>query len=441
MNDLAAAGPTGTAAPPKLSQRWHYSREQAISFLMQQAVENPGVISLAAGLVDPGSLPVVETRAALQQLLSDDHTAKQALQYGTTPGAEPIRQTVLAHFGLLEGRSPAELGIDASQLILTTGSQQLLSIVCEVLLDPGDICLVAGPTYFVFVGNLNGVGAEAVSIPADDDGIRTELVDAALQRLDAEGRLDRVKLIYVVSYYDNPRGVSLSDERRRELVKIARRWSRRQRIFILEDAAYRELRYDGPVHESIWSCDPSGRHVIYTQTYSKSFSPGVRVGFGVVPRDLVQPICDRKGNEDFGSSNFNQHLIAAVLRSGLYEQHVADVCAAYRAKRDAMLSAAADHFAGFPGVEWVSPQGGLYVWLSLPETIETGFRSRLFDTAVRTEGVMYVPGELCYAGPSAQRPRNQMRLSYGVQTAEGIREGIARLARAVRSELSCCVKT
>ena len=218
--------------------------------------------------------------------------------------------------------------------------------------------------------------------------------------------------------------------------EIARRWSRRQRIFILEDAAYRELRYDGPVCESVWSCDAPRRHVIYTQTYSKSFSPGVRVGFGVVPRDLVQPICDRKGNEDFGSSNFNQHLIATVLRSGLYEQHVADVCAAYRAKRNAMLSAAAELFAGLPGVEWVSPQGGLYVWLSLPESIETGFRSRLFDAAVRTEGVMYVPGELCYAGAPGDVPRHQMRLSYGVQPPEGIREGMRRLAAAVQSVLA-----
>ncbi len=433
MNDQTApVAPRATTAVPKLSQRWHYSREQAISFLMQQAVENPDVISLAAGLVDAGSLPVAETRTALQQLLADDRAARQALQYGTTPGAEPVRRTVLEHFARLEGCPANDLGIDASQLVLTTGSQQLLSIVCEILLDPGDICLVAGPTYFVFVGNLNGVGAEAVSIPTDDEGMRTDLLEAALARLDAEGRLDRVKLIYVVSYYDNPRGFSQHDGRRRELVEIARRWSRHQRIFILEDAAYRELRYDGPVHASVWSCDPSRQHVIYTQTYSKSFSPGVRVGFGVVPRDLVQPICDRKGNEDFGSSNFNQHLIATVLRSGLYETHVAEVCAAYRVKRDAMLSAAAEHFAGLPGVEWVSPRGGLYVWMSLPGSIETGFRSRLFDRAVQTEGVMYVPGELCYAATARSRPRNQMRLSYGVQSPEGIREGIARLARAVR---------
>lgn len=433
MSTTISSTPHATIPPAlALSRRWHFARDQAISFLMQQGVENPQVISLAAGLVDYASLPVAETRTALQQLLADDAAARLALQYGTTPGAESVRQAVLEHFGTLEGRRAADLGIEASQVVLTTGSQQLLSIVCEILLDPGDICLVAGPTYFVFVGNLNGVGAEAVSVPADEHGMRTDDLEVALTQLEADGRLPRVKLIYVVSYYDNPRGVSLGDERRREIVDIARRWSRRQRIYVLEDAAYRELRYDGPVHDSIWSGDPSAESVIYTQTFSKSYSPGVRVGFGVVPRELVRPICDRKGNEDFGSPNLNQHLMAHVLRGGQYAAHVEQVCAAYRAKRDAMLGAAADHFASIPGVTWIAPHGGLYVWMSLPEHVETGFRSPLFERAVRQEGVMYVPGELCYGGPADRRPRNQMRLSFGVQSPGGIQEGLARLARAVR---------
>ncbi len=430
------APPTGAAPPLRLSRRWHFAREQAIGFLMQQGLENPDVISLAAGFVDFASLPVAETRAAVERLLADDRSAQLALQYGTTPGAELVRNSVLRHFARLEGRTPAELGIDPSQLILTTGSQQLLSIVCEVLLDPGDICLVAGPTYFVFVGNLNGVGAEAISIAADENGLRTDELEQMLQRLDDEGRLDRVKLIYAVSYYDNPSGVSLSPERRREIVEIARRWSRRQRILVLEDAAYRELRYDGPLLESIWSHDASRQYVIYTQTYSKSFSPGLRVGFGVAPQDLVQPLCDRKGNEDFGSANFNQRLIATVLESGMYGQHVAEVCNAYRVKRDAMLAAADEFFASLPDVTWVHPHGGLYVWMSLSPEMETGFRSRLFEVAVKQEGVMYVPGELCYAGPPDDIPRNQMRLSYGVQTPDGIREGMRRLAAAVNTVMN-----
>jgi 2-aminoadipate transaminase len=418
--------------PLRLSRRWHYAREQAISFLMQQAVENPQVISLAAGLVDYETLPVDETLAAAERVLSDRGAAKLALQYGTTAGSERLRRLLLKHFAALEGVQPSELGIDAANLIVTTGSQQLLSLACEVLLDEGDICLVAGPTYFVFCGNLNGVGAEAVTIPTDDEGMRTDLLEQAFEELEAAGKLARVKLIYVVSYYDNPAGLSLSEERRREVVDIARRWSKHQKIFILEDAAYRELRYDGPVLPSVWSFDDTRSDVIYTQTFSKSFAPGLRVGYGVVPRELAGPLCDRKGNEDFGSANLNQHLLASVLETGLYQQHVDQVCDAYRVKRDAMLAACDEHFASLPGVSWVHPHGGLYVWMTLPNRIQTGFQSPLFEEAVKRQGVMYVPGELCYHGPLENRPRNEMRLSYGVQSPAGIREGIRRLAAAVR---------
>lgn len=416
--------------PVTLSRRALNAREPAISFLMQQAVENPQVISLAAGLVDFGTLPVAETLAGVSKLLADQDRARQALQYGTTPGAESVRQTILRHFARQEGRDVAELPADAKQVVLTTGSQQLLSLACEVLLDPGDICLVADPTYFVFLGNLNGVAAEAIGIPSDADGMRTDALNATLERLAAEGRLDRVKLIYVVSYYDNPSGISLSAQRRREVVEIAKHWSRTQRILVLEDAAYRELRYDGPVLPSVWSCDPTGDHVIYTQTFSKSYSPGLRVGFGIVPRDLVGSICDRKGNEDFGSANFNQRLVAEVLEHGPYDEHLGDVCRNYASKRNAMLAAADQYFATIPGATWVHPAGGLYVWMSLPPEIETGFTSVLFEEAVHRARVMYVPGELFYASGT---PRNQMRLSFGVQNAEGVREGIRRLASAVRA--------
>jgi 2-aminoadipate transaminase len=216
---------------------------------------------------------------------------------------------------------------------------------------------------------------------------------------------------------------------------IARRWSRRQRIFILEDAAYRELRYDGPLLPSIWSHDADRETVILAQTFSKSFSPGLRVGFGVLPTDLLQPISDRKGNEDFGSANFNQHVIATAIECGLYDRHVTELCASYRAKRDAMLAAAETYFSEIPGVEWVRPHGGLYVWMSVPQHIDTGFEGRLFQRATQVERVMYVPGELFYAGPPELRPRNQMRLSFGVQSVEGIRLGMQRLAAALKAVL------
>jgi 2-aminoadipate transaminase len=416
---------------------------------MQQAVENPNVISLAAGLVDPSTLPVDETRDVIDALLGDVDLARAALQYGTTQGSERMRKEVVGLLNRLEGTNidvfapPSPLageglgvrGIDASQIILTTGSQQLLSLVGEVLLDPGDICFVAAPTYFVFLSVLQGLGARTIPIAADEHGMRMDLLEQELERLQSAGELTRVKLIYAVSYYENPSGISLSEERRRELVEIAERWSKDQRIFVLEDAAYRELRYDGPDRRSVWSYDESKETVILAQTFSKSFSPGLRVGFGIVPKSLVKPICDRKGNEDFGSSHFVQRLICGVLESGRYDSHVEQVRTSYRQKRDRMLAAATQYFSDLSEVTWVRPEGGLYVWMSLPTRIETGFDSPLFKQATKVDGVMYVPGELSYGGPAAGRKRNQMRLSFGVESPDRIEEGIRRLAAAVGAVL------
>lgn len=420
---------------PRFSERRERVRQQAISFLMHQAVENAQCVSLAAGLVDPSSLPVEEMRAVMPSLLGDDAYARKVLQYGTTQGSATLRTHLLQHIAHMENRPVEDLGIEADSLILTTGSQQLLSLVAEMLLDPGDICLVAAPTYFVFLGVLEGVGARIVPVETDEDGMRMDALESVLEQLDQAGDLPRVKLIYLVSFYENPSGVSLSVERREQAVQIARRWSRDHRIFILEDAAYRELRYDGPALPSVWSFDTTHETVILAHTFSKSFSPGLRVGFGVVPDDLLLPLCERKGNEDFGSANFNQHLLAQVFQQGLYESHVEKVRASYRHKRDCMLAAAQKYFADLPGVSWLQPHGGLYVWMSLPESIETGFDSRLFHQATQVEGMMYVPGEICYAGPLDKRARHQMRLSFGVETPEGIDQGMQRLSRAVRAVL------
>jgi 2-aminoadipate transaminase len=155
----------------------------------------------------------------------------------------------------------------------------------------------------------------------------------------------------------------------------------------------------------------------------------------MLPAALVRPVADRKGNEDFGSSNFNQHLLASVLESGSYESHVEQVRASYREKRDRMLAAAERYFGDLPGVSWVRPQGGLYVWMTLPPKLQTALDSPLFQRAAQVDGVMYVPGDLCYAGPPAERRRNQMRLSFGVETPDRIEEGIRRLASAVRAML------
>ncbi len=414
-----------------LSQRSRWAADQAISFLMQQGVENPGCISLAAGLVDEESLPAEPVRQAVSALLGDSPAARSALQYGTTQGRLDLRASLLDYMARQEGLAREDLGYDASRVVVTTGSQQLLSLLCETLLDPGDLCIVGAPTYFVFLGCLAGVGAEPVSVPLDEHGMQPDLLERAIQRIQDEGRLNRLKLIYVVSEFDNPSGVSVSLERRSAILEIAKRWSIHHRLLILEDSAYRDLRFEGQPLPSLLALDATKEQVVYTQTFSKTLSPGLRVGFGVLPADVLRPVLDRKGNEDFGSANFTQAVVSRMLKSGAFESHVQHVRASYTRKRDAMVAAADRYFRQIPGVHWHRPSGGLYVWMSLPPGTETGFQSQLFQTAVKRHGVMYVPGELCFAPVAGQRPANHMRLSYGVQSPEGIADGMERLSKAV----------
>lgn len=426
-----------SSVPPiQCSERWKWGSRQAISFLMEQGVDNPEILTLGAGLVDSETLPVEEVGQLVAEICRDPQEGRAALQYGSTPGSPRLRNALLGHLASLENCSLEELDISAEQLLLTTGSQQFLSLICEVLLNPGDIAFVAAPTYFVFLGTLAGVGARIIPIRSDEHGMVMEDLDREIERLAGQGELPRVKLIYLVSDFENPSGVCLSADRRRQAVELARKWSQRQRILILEDAAYRELRYSGEPIPSIWSFDTDRRHVLLAQTFSKSFSPGLRVGYGVVPQGLMGPLCDRKGNEDFGSAHFSQHMLSRALESGVYTHHVERVRQNYTRKRDAMLHAADSYFRDVPGVSWVRPDGGLYVWMSLPPHIVTSFDNPLFLHATRHEKVMYVPGDLCYTGPFSERPRHQMRLSFGVLDPERIDRAMYQLSRAVRKFVS-----
>jgi len=408
------------------------SADQAIGFLMQQAVENADCISLAAGLVDEQSLPVTAARETVNELLGDVAAGRKILQYGTTSGPEPLRRVFRNYLAELEQRKDGLQDLPLSQLVMTTGSQQLLSLVSQALFNPGDICLIAAPTYFVFIGVLQAAGARIVPVKSDNNGMCPDALAKALQQIEAAGELPRVRLVYVVSYFENPSGISVSTERRPALLEIVQRFSKASRILLLEDAAYRELRFEGEAAPSIWSFDTTRETVILAQTFSKSFSPGIRVGFGVLPQELIKPVSDLKGNEDFGSAHLNQHIVARVLKNGVYAKHVETVRDSYRQKRNAMLAAAEREFGGIPGVSWVHPSGGMYVWMKLPAQIETGFNSPLFQRATQVDKVMYVPGELSYPADWSERPRCEMRLSFGVQSVDGIHEGIRRLASAVR---------
>jgi 2-aminoadipate transaminase len=416
---------------PQLSKRAAWSAGQPISDLMHRALAASQLISLAAGFVDPATLPVSETREALAEILGDELDAQAALQYGTTHGFPRLREQIREMHLTSDGGAHSQPPIDLHQVMLTAGSNQLLHIVSETLLNPGDIVLCASPTYFVYLGTLKNMGARAIGIEADDDGIVPEALEHRLQQLQQAGELARVKMIYVVSFFDNPRGLSTSAKRRAEIVELAQKFSAAGKIYVLADDAYRELRYAGEDVPSFRTHDDAAQHVIQSGTFSKCFSPGVRVGWGILPPELVTPVHDQKGNLDFGSPNFAQHLVERVIAHGRLKPHTELLRASYRTKLQAMLAAAREHL-GPLGCRWVEPAGGLYVWLTLPEGLDAGMQGQLFDLALK-EGMLYVPGQFFYPDEGAPAQRNTIRLSFGVQSPGRITEGISKLAAAIRT--------
>lgn len=417
----------------RLSERASRHGFSPISYLMEQGVANPGILSLAAGLVDQESLPVAEVQRAVAGLLADPERGRRALQYGTTDGDGEFRRLIIDHLAALDGRLPGDLGLMPERVIVGTGSQQLLYLVGEILLDPGDIVLVGVPSYFVYMGALESLGARIVPLATDEHGIVPEALDDTLEGLESHGDLERVKFLYDVTYFNNPTGLSLSAERKRALVEAARRWSRRQRIFVVEDAAYRELRYRGEDIPSLLAWDQEGDMVVYAGTFSKPFAPGLKTGYAVVPTALRAALIQQKGHHDFGTSNFNQQLLAQAITTGEYHRHLAELRRIYRAKLEASLDALARELAGQSGqVRWTKPDGGLYVWVRLPPEIRTATDSEFMARCLEA-GVLVVPGEFCFPSSMPDVPRNYFRLSFGVQPVAGIREGVRRLAGVIRS--------
>jgi 2-aminoadipate transaminase len=414
------------------AQRTH---PPSISHLMQTALENPEIVSLAAGFVDQRSLPVEIAARVAADLLGDPGAGRRSLQYGTTIGDQSLRARLIEDLERGEGRPAGSYKEAIPRTIITTGSAQLIYLVCEALLDPGDIVLVESPTYFVFLGPVETRGARAIGIPIDEQGLRLDVLEATLERLEDSGQLERVKLIYTIPEHANPTGISLSADRRGPLVELARRWSKTHRIFVLEDAAYRGLTFGASEPPSLWSHDCEGDTVILARTFSKTFSPGLKVGYGVVPQGLIDPILYLKGNHDFGSANFNQRLLERVLSDGSYDRHVARLTGMYGRKCAVFLSALEESVGPLDSaVHWTRPKGGLFVWMTLPEALDAGFEGPLFPRCVR-EGVIYVPGEYAFAREPVPVPKNHIRLTFGVPSEEELVEGARRLGAA----LSACL--
>ena len=409
--------------------------DQPISYLMALALARPDLISLAAGFVDYQTLSGEDAKRILQDILSDPGAARAALQYGKTQGLGALLEAAYQHLAACDGIDPADFPGSPEDIILTTGSQQLLHILADMLIDPGDIVITAWPSYFVYTGALSVFGATVRAVDIDENGIIPDKLDELLAELDSAGELHRVKMLYTVSHHQNPTGITLSQDRRPPLLDIVKKYSTYNRILLLEDNAYRELTYEGDPPRSIKSYDTDNEHVALLHTFSKPFAPGLKTGYGLLPSALCEKAVMLKDGRDFGSANLAQHVMLKALPSGVFDRQVKTLCKAYAQKRDAMLDALDEHLGNFmPGeIRWTRPTGGLYVWLTLPKTIDTSRTGPLFAKAVE-KGMFYVPGAYCYPNdPTRKAPTNQIRLSFGVPTVQQNREGIRLLAEAVKA--------
>jgi 2-aminoadipate transaminase len=406
-----------------------------ISWLMQLALSRPELISLAAGFTDNESLPVEDVRALLSGILRSPKTARPTLQYGSTPGDPVLRRLTAQHVRRLDGGSPTNQAYSSDRVIVTNGSQQMLYMIAEVLCNTGDIVLVEDPTYFVYLGILQSRGLQARTVRMEGDGLDLAHLEEVLGSLQRKGELRRVKALYLVSYFQNPTGITTSLEKKSRALKLLRKYERAagHPIYLLEDAAYRELRFKNCDRESALAVRASSDRVIYAGTYSKPFATGIRVGFGILPEPLLTAVLRIKGNHDFGTSNLVQQLVARALESGRYERHVSRLRKRYARKAQVMLKAIKESFP--PEVKWVEPEGGLYVWAGLPRGMKSGVKSKLFQEALAND-VLYVPGELCYANdPMRRKPNYEMRISFGGATETDIREGVERLGEVLRSRI------
>jgi 2-aminoadipate transaminase len=380
--------------------------------------ERPEVISLAGGLPDTTLFSPARFTRAMQEI-SDGSTA-QALQYGPTEGVQAVKECIV------EIMAAEDTVVAADELIVTTGGQQAIDLVCKALLDPGDVVIAEAPTYPGAVPTFCAYEAELVQIEMDGDGMQIDLLEQTLDQLAADGR--RPKFIYTIPTFQNPAGVSMSLPRRRRLVDLARE----RELLVLEDNPYSLLRYEGEALPTLRSLEvprgsrDGGDFVIYTGTMSKIFSAGIRLGWLVAPRPVLAKLNLGKVSSDLCSSSLTQYFVASYFATGDWREYVDSAREVYRGRRDAMLDALAEYLPAQAG--WTHPRGGLFVWVTLPDFIDT---TDLLARALR-ENVAFVPGEGAF---DDGRGHNSMRLNFSSSSEDQIREGVRRIGTIVHEQL------
>ncbi len=407
---------------PHFSELGHRMEPPVITELMAQALENPNLLSLAAGFTDNAILPGEKIRETVERLSKGD---PEYLQYGTNQGRPGLREAAARWCARYPGEDPE--AYEADSFLITNGSQQCLYLAMQVLCDPGDLVLVERPSYFVFLEMLKGLGIRAVGLPTLTDGtLDAEGLDRLLGTLSNSGEIERLRAVYLVSYHSNPAARSLSEEEKNEVADALLRHERR--IPVVEDAAYRDLFFEEPhparTTLSLWAFASFPK--LFLGTFTKPLATGMKIGFGIcTDREWLQRMLGAKGHQDFGSSNFCQAIVEDLLVRGLYDPLLDIQRAHYRDKASRMVTALESSGLREAGWDWAEPTGGLLVWMRGPEGLDTSIGSSFCETCI-AEGVLYVPGDLSFTGGE---PKNYVRLSFGAIAEDRMAEACLRFGR------------
>ncbi len=388
------------------------ARVRAATPMPRAGAVPPDIISLAYGMPDPALFPAAGLAAAAEEALRDPARYAVALQYGNV-GGNPLLLTELGRkLEAEEGRPVA-----AGSLVMTNGSSQAIALVVQALANPGDVCLCEAPTFLGTIHHIRFQGVRTVPVSLDDEGLDVESLEQEVRRLEAAGTPPR--FIYTIPTFNNPAGVTMSLGRRRALLDIAARHG----VPIIEDDAYRDLRFEGEPVPTLHALDREGL-VVRLGTFSKIVAPGVRLGFVLADPAVIERVLAFKAE---GSTNgFASMVVGTFMKGGGLAAHIETLRVAYRARRDAMNDALAREMPA--GVTWTRTEGGFFLWLTLPSRADmTKVQARAVE-----ERVVALAGTECF--PDGRGTHN-LRLAFSLQPPERIAEGIRRLGRAIRAGL------
>lgn len=400
-----------TSADKYLSVSAKGMKRSAIREILKH-LQNPDMISFAGGLPAPETFPVDDLKEIALEVLEKD--GANALQYGTTEGDSHLRRM------LVEKHAREGLNLTVDDIIITTGSQQALDLIGRIFIDSGDYVLCGLPSYLGGLNAFTVYGAKLKGITLDDQGMKPDELEDTIIGLRETGR--KIKFIYIIPDFQNPAGITIPEERRIRIIEIAEKYD----ILIVEDSPYRDVRFSGETQKMMYELDTSGR-VLTLCTFSKIFAPGFRVGWVLGNPLLLDRIVMAKQTADLCTSAFVQKIIARYLEKGLLELNLRGTIALYSERRNFMIEC----FRKFmpEGVTWTEPEGGLFLFVTLPPGIDT---DTIFKKAIQ-KNVAFVSGSTFFCNDAGH---NTMRINFSYSGTSVIEEGISRLAGVIKEEIA-----